>query len=129
MKAITIKQPWAGAIFASGKDVENRSWSTKYRGPLLIHAGAGFSNDDPDLVKKAERAGDTGPWTPSALLGVVELVDCVWAYDSEWAQPSYWHWVLRNPQPLSKPIPMRGKLGLWNVPLAKGLEDIVEGRA
>jgi hypothetical protein len=32
-KAISIRQPWAWLIVNSFKDVENRSWKTKYRGP------------------------------------------------------------------------------------------------
>jgi len=39
MKAILIRQPWAWLIVHGYKDVENRTWSTKYRGPILIHAG------------------------------------------------------------------------------------------
>lgn len=39
MKAITIRQPWASLIAAGVKTIETRSWSTKYRGPLAIHAG------------------------------------------------------------------------------------------
>ena len=42
MKAITIKQPWAWAIIFAGKDIENRTWHTHDRGPLLIHAGAAY---------------------------------------------------------------------------------------
>jgi hypothetical protein len=38
MFALTIKNPAAAAIVGGLKDVENRSWITKYRGPLLIHA-------------------------------------------------------------------------------------------
>ena len=38
MKAITIKQPWASLIVHGIKDIENRSWSTKFRGRVLIHA-------------------------------------------------------------------------------------------
>ena len=38
MKALSIKQPWAWLIVNGFKDVENRTWRTKYRGPLLIHA-------------------------------------------------------------------------------------------
>ena len=34
---LSLWQPWAGLLF-NGKDVENRSWATNYRGPLLIHA-------------------------------------------------------------------------------------------
>lgn len=26
MYAISVRQPWAWAVFAAGKDVENRSW-------------------------------------------------------------------------------------------------------
>jgi hypothetical protein len=38
MKALSIRQPYATLVCAGVKDVENRSWSTKYRGRLLIHA-------------------------------------------------------------------------------------------
>jgi hypothetical protein len=38
MKVLTIKNPWAYLIVYCGKDIENRTWETKYRGPLLIHA-------------------------------------------------------------------------------------------
>ena len=33
MKALSVKQPWAWAIF-HGKDVENRDWPTNVRGPV-----------------------------------------------------------------------------------------------
>lgn len=39
-KAISIKQPWAYLICAGIKDVENRTWATKYRGRVYIHASA-----------------------------------------------------------------------------------------
>ncbi|MBP7632493.1 MAG: ASCH domain-containing protein [Acidimicrobiales bacterium] len=39
MKALTIRQPWASLIAAGVKTIETRSWSTKYRGPIAIHAG------------------------------------------------------------------------------------------
>lgn len=39
MKALTVRQPWASLIAAGVKTIETRSWSTKYRGPLAIHAG------------------------------------------------------------------------------------------
>lgn len=39
MKAITIRQPWASLIALGEKKIETRSWQTKYRGPILIHAG------------------------------------------------------------------------------------------
>ena len=58
MKALSIRQPWAwlivrpdltdpiqrAAAFAAGeiKDIENRTWATKHRGPFLVHAGQTF---------------------------------------------------------------------------------------
>lgn len=39
MKAITILEPWASLIAGGAKQIETRSWSTKYRGPIAIHAG------------------------------------------------------------------------------------------
>ena len=45
MKALSIKQPWAWAIIHAGKNVENRTWATSYRGPLLIHAGKTFDHE------------------------------------------------------------------------------------
>ncbi|MMZ58417.1 hypothetical protein D1872_203980 [compost metagenome] len=39
MKAITIIQPFATLIAIGEKEFETRSWTTKYRGPLAIHAG------------------------------------------------------------------------------------------
>lgn len=38
MRAISITQPWASMIAHGEKRIETRSWSTRYRGPLAIHA-------------------------------------------------------------------------------------------
>lgn len=39
MKVLTIREPWASLIGAHIKLIETRSWPTKYRGELYIHAG------------------------------------------------------------------------------------------
>jgi len=44
-RVLTIRQPWAWAIIHCGNDIENRSWSTKHRGRLLVHAGSAFESD------------------------------------------------------------------------------------
>ena len=38
MLAISLWQPWASAIALGSKHIETRSWPTKYRGPIAIHA-------------------------------------------------------------------------------------------
>jgi hypothetical protein len=38
MKAPSIKQPWVRAILREGKDIENRTWQSKHRGSIALHA-------------------------------------------------------------------------------------------
>lgn len=114
MKALTVKQPWASLIVHGGKDVENRSWTTRYRGPIAIHAAARHVKGLEPLLWKAARR-PTGKAPNSVVLGLVDLVDVVRGHPSAWAQDGCWHWVLANPRPLVTPIPQTGALGLWNV--------------
>lgn len=43
MRTLSLTQPWPWIILNLAKDVENRVWSTKHRGPFLIHAAKGAS--------------------------------------------------------------------------------------
>ena len=43
MKALSIRQPWAWLIVHGRKDIENRSWRTKFRGRFLVHAAQGMT--------------------------------------------------------------------------------------
>lgn len=57
MKALTIWQPWASLIACGAKQYETRSWATKYRGPIAIHAAIKDPCKLPLLDKKElERA-------------------------------------------------------------------------
>ena len=118
VRVLTIRQPWAWAIVHGGKDVENRSWSTKYRGPLLIHAGMAFEADGYETVKRLASNAPPPPaeLTHGAIIGVVDLVDCVRDFRSVWAEADQWHWRLRDPRPLNPAVPCAGKLGLWRPP-------------
>jgi hypothetical protein len=53
MKALSIRQPWAYLIITGDKDIENRTWATAYRGPVLIHAGKTMDYDALDLLLAA----------------------------------------------------------------------------
>src|SRR5829696_3543555 len=82
MKAVSIHQPWAWAILHAGKDVENRTWRTHHRGPLLIHAARSRkSYNRQDAAQWPALYGVELPaWTElttGAILGVVEVIDCV----------------------------------------------------
>jgi ASCH domain len=115
VRCLSVRQPWAWAIIRAGKDTENRTWATKYRGPLLIHAG--LRMDDDDCLALSDRIGETAlpEEVPlGGIVGVVDLVDCVQNSRSRWAVIGLWHWVLANPKPLPFRA-LRGRLGLWEV--------------
>lgn len=112
LKALTVKQPWASLIVEGFKDVENRTWRTHYRGPLYVHAALRDDTEASELLS----LGD--PVIRGAIIGTVEVVDCVRDSDSEWAELDCWHWLLDYPATLDEPIPMKGSLGLWTPRLA-----------
>ena len=66
LPCLSLRQPWASALFLLGKDVENRTWFTTYRGPLLIHAsktiewGTGVKLD-PRTLLRGYIFGSRGP--------------------------------------------------------------------
>lgn len=116
MRILTVRQPWAWAIIHGGKDIENRRWSTDYRGPVAIHSGK--SDDLAAFETVAYLLGDRfAEFVPDrgSIIGVVDLVD-VHEFDgslcSFWAQLDACHLMLANPRPLDEPIPYRGALGL-----------------
>ena len=137
MRALSVRQPWAWAIIHAGKDVENRTRRTHYRGPLLIHASnSGFHGDR--FVNNCIRIARLNPacmhemglpeqWAKNrghrsrspqhnfgGIIGQVDLVDCVRDHRSPWAEPELFHLVLANPRPLPF-FPCPGRLQLFEV--------------
>jgi hypothetical protein len=111
---LTVRLPSAWQLLFDGKDVENRSWATAYRGRLWIHAGKHV----PPEVKGHPMALFAG-----YVIGSVTLVDCVKDSASPWALSESWHWVLADPRPLPNPVPVRGKLKIF--PLPAGVADAI----
>ena len=127
MKVLTIKQPWATLIMQGDKRFEFRSWQTKYRGELLIHAGKGIDKDAMIRLKK---------YLPEKLplgkiLGKVKLVDCIKMspefknmllnenndiYTKSSFQENF-GWQLTDVEVFDKPIEAKGQLSLWEYKL------------
>jgi hypothetical protein len=127
MKAISIRSPWWWFILHGGKDIENRSWPTKFRGTVYVHASKWW---------RAEEVRADGEWCldtaatmapedwPSIhnlqrlgghIVGTVDIVDCVTQSDSPWFFGEY-GFVLANPKPLALAFPYKGALGFFEVP-------------
>ena len=114
-RTLTVRQPWANLIIHHGKNVENRSWATPYRGTVLIHAGQRY---EPSGKTFAENLGISVPTElpQGVILGSVELVACVLDSESPWAIKGMWHWILVNPKPVKECLWIKGQLGLQEAP-------------
>lgn len=89
MKAISVRQPWAWLIVNGHKDIENRSWRTKYRGQVLIHAGQKLDMYDYLVAQTiATKLGITLPFPDDlqrgGIVGMVGITDCVEESQSPW---------------------------------------------
>lgn len=133
MKVITIKQPFATLIAEGLKEYEFRTWRTKYRGEILIHAGKGV---DKKAMKKFEKYNLDYP--SGCIIAKVNLTDCVYIDDkvremlkkknelvygsvinhTEWEGYGF---KLENVKKI-EPISINGKLSLWDY------EDNDEGK-
>lgn len=140
-KVLSIKQPWASMIVRGLKRFEIRSWTTPYRGQLIIHASSAqptkrlaeeLLEDSPAitaLLKKIDISSldELRALPRSAIVGSVTLVD---VFDSDAVQKlttvddaellmelddEYFYWQLRDPIEI-EPIPdIDGKLNLWEL--------------
>lgn len=143
MKALSIKQPWASLIAYGIKDIENRTWKTNFRGRIYIHAsGTGVKDKFSALTKEQRFEAETHPkdfnvlyfddLPKSAIIGEVDIIDCVINHESIWSEhvkpddqllkdvlgidpkPIY-NWVLENAVLYDEPIlNVKGKLSLWD---------------
>ncbi|MEK4188066.1 ASCH domain-containing protein [Paenibacillus sp. FSL L8-0494] len=138
MKVITIIQPWATLIALGEKQFETRSWATKHRGELAIHAGKKIDKEacrEPEIRKALERHGYTEDNLPTgAVVAICKLSECLKSLDT-WTDgyelegrkliyspeyefgdftPGRFAWELADVNQLPEPIPAKGQQGLWN---------------
>lgn len=143
--ALTLTQPWATLVAIGAKSIETRSWATRYRGPIAIHAAKGFPGDaraichelpfEPVLRMSGFAREDSLP--RGAIVAVAVLVD-VWQFDrtsaerihrgaSDGSFPAHevsfgdfsggrFGFRLADVRAIATPIPARGMLGLWALP-------------
>lgn len=133
MKAISLWQPWASLVAFGEKQYETRSWETKHRGLLAIHAAKRFDamqeqlcGDEP--FKQALAAhGLSSKFLPSgAIVCVVKLIEIVptgqvlsslskkeLAFGNY--GPARFAWKLELVKRFTQPIPMAGRQSLFDV--------------
>ena len=125
MKVLTIKQPYASLIASGIKQYEFRSWKTKYRGEVLIHAGKSVDTKAMEEFKCYDLKYPKG-----CIIAKVMISDCIKVDDKFkkiLAKENYlvYNHVIDDDKyngyafkmdnvKLVKPIYIKGKLGLWN---------------
>lgn len=126
MKALSIRQPWAWLIVNAGpcgKDIENRTWHTKFRGRFLVHAAQGMTRKEYEFARDFALEADATLLPPfedlqrGGIIGSVELVDSVDHSDSPWYMGEK-GFVLQDPKPLPF-MPLKGRLGFFDVDYAE----------
>lgn len=126
MKVITIKQPFATLIAEGLKEYEFRTWKTKYRGEIFIHAGKGVDKKAMERFKYLNFDYPSG-----CIIAKATITDCVYVdenlkkelkqkddkvyygvinKDSNW---SGYGFKLENIEKIT-PIEIKGKLSLWD---------------
>ena len=126
MKALSITEPYATLIRDGIKRIETRSWKTKYRGDLLIHAS---STKIPKEYRKNEElmnlVGDR-PLHFGQIVAKCKLIDCVPITEefikslkrdeivSGFYSEGRYAWILGNVEVVDENKIVKGKLGLWN---------------
>jgi hypothetical protein len=120
LHTLSIRNPWAFEIILGRKDIENRDWKPRLETPFRLNIHAGKVFDDRafpwSLLTREQCAHRMG-----ALVGIVTVDSIHDGYAchgacSSWANWSArWHWELSTAHAID-PIPMRGRLGLWEVP-------------
>lgn len=125
MLALSVRQPWAFAIVMGFKPVENREFTRAHRGPTLIHASKTEEHghvlgtlmhiaDQTRMPLKIVQALYRKHIALGAIVGKVNVVDCVTRHESRWFFGPF-AFVMNEPH-WCEPLPWRGQLGFFEVP-------------
>jgi hypothetical protein len=120
MRALSITQPWIECMLTEGKNVENRTWNTKLRGYIALHASGSFSHERFDRcmedygVDLMAKELDYG-----AIVGFARLIDVVTEEDltadtEGWFEGPY-GFVFSDIIKLKAPVETKGTLSFWKL--------------
>lgn len=131
--ALSIRQPWAWAVVAGHKVIENRSAGAIKSGKMTpgwicVHAAVGLSRDEFRwghwrLQKHGVECPRPEKLIRGAVIGIVEVVDIVDRSDSEWFGGPM-GLVLENARPIA-PIPAKGALGYFEWSPGRDLAPVI----
>lgn len=128
MKVLSLMEPWATLIKEGQKVIETRSWATKYRGELYIHASLKKINISDTKTKQLLALIPESDMSYGKIICKCTLVDCVYMNDEfsekikgnpkEYLCGGYsegrYAWILKDVEVLKNSISAKGHLSIWN---------------
>lgn len=149
MRVISMWQPWATLAVLGVKQFETRSYDTKYRGDLLIHAAKKWDAFQIEIWKNPRFQRYLAPFGDLPRGGIIGQVKLIKTYASEKLAhdqdpllvkllgqdkavdefyfgdyvPGRFGWHFTNASPFSAMIPERGQQGFWNFDIEKYFDD------
>jgi hypothetical protein len=146
MKALSVRQPWAGLIVLGLKNIENRTWRARLA-PMEIAIHAGRKMDE-RMAENLDHKRSMNPWErirvrvldrvyadgyndwraypafrTGALVGTTLVAECTRYHASRadadtelWGDEDAIWWRLADARAFVEPEPWRGRLGLFDVP-------------
>ncbi|MEP6575545.1 MAG: ASCH domain-containing protein [Nitrososphaerota archaeon] len=125
MRCLSLKQPYAELVVSCKMTIEVRTWNTNFRGQFLVHAPKKINEEACKRLKIDQSKLVTG-----AIVGKANLYDVI-PYGSKksfindknkhfagsnYEKPKY-GFLVNHAKKFDFPIPIRGKLGFFNVAL------------
>ena len=138
-RAISLRQPWASLMAHGHKRIENRSWPTKFEGPLLIHASLWWRREEIERdwalsLSILENAGLASPSfgmdemraARGGVIGRMTVTGCLAESDDPFFFGPY-GFPTRDAHALDKVVACRGMLGIFAVPkdVAQACHDLM----
>lgn len=117
--ALSVRQPWAWLIL-HGKNPENRTWPTKFRGRFFIHAAQKMTRWDYEVAASFATCNfgievpDFDELQRGGIVGEANLVGCQYWHPqcSKWHETDLFGFYLADVKPLPF-IPCRGALSFF----------------
>ena len=104
IKALSLQQPYASHVASGKKTLETRTWTTKYRGDVLICASMSGTGEPKGVALCMVSIDYIRP-----MVAADAEAACIELYDRAHV------WGLSNLRILDRPFPVKGQLSIFNL--------------
>ena len=77
VRMLSVRQPWAHLIVTGIKRIENRTWSTRWRGPVLVHAALRPADTPTQQIERKFGGAIPRDLPRGGVVGIAGLADVI----------------------------------------------------